>query len=52
MKKLGKVYEPHVFAGAGHGFMRAHGPTDSAANRKAAEEAWPEAIAFLKQATK
>jgi carboxymethylenebutenolidase len=23
MKKLGKTYEPHVFEGAGHGFLRA-----------------------------
>jgi carboxymethylenebutenolidase len=52
MKKLDKKYDPHVFEGAGHGFMRAHAPTDSAANQKAAGEAWPMVVEFLKGATK
>jgi carboxymethylenebutenolidase len=48
MKELGKTYEPHVFGGAGHGFLRAQGGQDGA-NLKAAKEAWPLAIAFLRR---
>ena len=47
MKELGKTYEPHVFEGAGHGFLRAQGGEDGA-NLKAAKEAWPLMIAFLR----
>jgi carboxymethylenebutenolidase len=49
MKEPGKTYEKHVFAGAGHGFLRAQ---DEAANRKAAEEAWTKTIAFLRERTR
>ena len=48
MKKLGKTYEPHVYDGAGHGFLRAQSQRDGA-NLKAAQQAWPLTIAFLKQ---
>jgi carboxymethylenebutenolidase len=48
MKDLGKSYEPHVFAGAGHGFLRAQDGQDGA-NLKAAQEAWPLTIAFLRR---
>src|SRR5260221_15445 len=37
MKKRGKSYEPHVFAGAGHGFLRAQDDRDGA-NLKATRE--------------
>lgn len=41
MKALGKTYEPVVYEGAGHGFMRAgEAPDSSDANRKARDEAW------------
>ena len=41
MKKLGKVYEPVTYEGAGHGFMRAgEDPAGNAANKKAREDAW------------
>jgi carboxymethylenebutenolidase len=41
MKELGKTYEPQVYKGAGHGFMRAGEAEDaSAADRKAREEGW------------
>ncbi len=41
MKKAGKTYEPVVYEGAGHGFMRAgEEPDAQAANKKAREEAW------------
>ena len=46
MKRLGKSYEYHVFDGAGHGFLR--GQENSEANLKAAQEAWPKTVAFLK----
>jgi len=51
MKKLGKPYTPHVYEGAGHGFLRQQDGQDGA-NKKAAEQAWPATIAFLKQYTK
>lgn len=41
MKALGKTYEPVVYEGAGHGFMRAgEAPDATEANRKARDEAW------------
>lgn len=41
MKEAGKTYEPVVYNGAGHGFMRAgEAPDASAANRKARDKAW------------
>jgi carboxymethylenebutenolidase len=46
MKKLGKPYEPHVFEGAGHGFLRDQ-ESRNGANLKATREAWPLTIAFL-----
>ncbi len=47
--KLGQSYEPHVFDGAGHGFLRAQGEP---ANRKAAEQAWPKTLDFLREHTR
>ena len=51
MKQLGKVYEPHVFAGAGHGFLRAQTDTGAtgAANRQAALQAWPLTIGWFRR---
>jgi carboxymethylenebutenolidase len=42
MKKAGKVYDPVIYEGAGHGFMRAgEDPGDTnPANKKARIEAW------------
>ncbi len=51
MQKLGKRYEPHVFEGAGHGFLRAQGGQEGA-NRRAAEQAWPLTITFLRSTLK
>jgi carboxymethylenebutenolidase len=51
LKKLGKSYEPHIYDGAGHGFLRQQGGQNGA-NLKATEQAWPATIAFLKQHTK
>jgi carboxymethylenebutenolidase len=50
MAKLNKTYDPHIYEGAGHGFLRAQSGSD--ANAKAAKEAWPATIAFLKEHTK
>jgi carboxymethylenebutenolidase len=50
MKKLGKRYESHVMEGAGHGFLK--GQASSDANGKAAADAWPLTLAFLKTNTK
>ncbi len=50
MKELGKIYEPHVFEGAAHGFLRAQSGNDGA-NMKATEQAWPLTIAWLKKYT-
>jgi carboxymethylenebutenolidase len=50
MKELGKVYEPHIFEGAAHGFLRAQSGNDGA-NMKATQEAWPLTIAWIKKYT-
>lgn len=51
MKKLGKSYTYHLYDGAGHGFLRAQGDRNGA-NLKAAQQAWPATIEFLRQNTK
>jgi len=48
MKKLGKFYEPHIFEGAGHGFL-GNQAGSAGANLKAAEQAWPLTVAFLQK---
>jgi carboxymethylenebutenolidase len=48
MSDLKKSYTPHVFDGAGHGFLRQQSGQDGA-NLKAAQQAWPATIAFLKK---
>ena len=48
MKSLGKIYDPHVFDGAGHGFLRQQ-DEQNGANLKATEQAWPLTITFLKE---
>ncbi|HVM42085.1 MAG TPA: dienelactone hydrolase family protein [Gemmatimonadales bacterium] len=49
MQRLGKRYDPHVYDGAGHGFMRDQMGRNGA-NLKAAQDAWPKAVAFLREA--
>jgi carboxymethylenebutenolidase len=51
MKQAGKSYAPHVFDGAGHGFLRAQ-DGQNGANAKAARQAWPLTIEFLREHTK
>jgi carboxymethylenebutenolidase len=49
MQAAGKNYEPVIYPGAGHGFMRAgEGPDASEANRKAHDAAWERWKALLK----
>ena len=41
MKAAGKTYEPEIYKGAGHGFMRAgEAPDANDANKQAREDAW------------
>jgi len=47
MKKLGKPYTPHIYDGAGHGFLRQQNGQDGA-NMKASEQAWPALLAFFR----
>jgi len=51
MKKLGKTYEPHIYEGAGHGFLRDQTGRDGA-NMNATRESWPRTVAFLKDRLK
>lgn len=46
MKALGKSYTYQIFPGAGHGFLRAQ---EQAANRAAAQRAWPMTVQFFRQ---
>ena len=48
MKELGKTYEVHIFDGAQHGFLRAQMAADGA-NMKAAQQAWPLTVAWIKK---
>ncbi len=50
MKAAGKRFEPVMYAGAGHGFMRSgQAPDASDANRKAREEGWSRWLDLLKK---
>ncbi|MEP6767633.1 MAG: dienelactone hydrolase family protein [Acidobacteriota bacterium] len=51
MKKNGKSYEPRVYEGAGHGFLRAQ-QDRSGANLKATADAWTKTVAFLRERLK
>ena len=48
MKKLGKAYEPRIFEGAAHGFLRAQTGANGA-NMKATQQAWPLTVAWIKK---
>ena len=48
MKAGDKRYTPHIYDGAGHGFLRQQ-DGKSGANMKAAQQAWPETVKFLKE---
>ena len=47
------TYDPHIFDGAGHGFLRQQsGNANAPGNMKATEEAWPLTVDFLRKHTK
>ena len=48
MTELHKQYEPNIYDGAGHGFLRQRDERNPA-NQKATEQAWPTTIEFLKK---
>ncbi len=48
LAKLGRTYDPHLYAGAGHGFLRQQDAREGA-NLKATQAAWPSAVAFLRK---
>ena len=53
MTQAKAVYEPHIFEGAGHGFLRQQaGNANAPGNLKATEQAWPLTIEFLTKHTK
>ena len=45
-KQAGVEYEPVIYEGAGHGFLRQRDGADGP-NTKAANQAWPKTLAFL-----
>ena len=50
MKAAGKTYDPVVYEGAGHGFMRAgEAPDATPANQKARTESWERAKKILRE---
>ena len=44
----GQSFEPHIYPGAGHGFLRAQDAREGA-NLRAAEQAWPATLAFFRE---
>lgn len=48
MRAMGKTYQPQIFPGAGHGFLRAQ-EAASGANLEAARRAWPATIAWFRR---
>ena len=48
MKAMHKVYEPHIFEGAGHGFLRAQ-TGNNGANMTATQKAWPATIEWFRK---
>jgi carboxymethylenebutenolidase len=51
LRRLGRSYDARIFAGAGHGFLRAQSQRDGA-NLRASRQAWPATLTFLKQSLK
>lgn len=48
MKKAEKSYTANIYEGAGHGFLRQQDGKDGA-NMKAAQQAWPATVKFIKE---
>jgi carboxymethylenebutenolidase len=51
MTRLGRTYEPQVYDGAGHGFLRDQAGRNGA-NLRAARDAWPKTVSFLRDVLK
>jgi carboxymethylenebutenolidase len=56
LKALDRTFEPHIFPGAGHGFLRAQDdstgnstPATREANAAATREAWPLTVAWFRK---
>ena len=53
MAKAKAAYEPHIFEGAGHGFLRQQaGNQNAPGNMKATEDAWKLTLDFLRKHTR
>jgi carboxymethylenebutenolidase len=50
MQKGNKTYDPHIYEGAGHGFLRQQ-DGQGGANLNATQQAWPATIKFLRENT-
>jgi dienelactone hydrolase len=48
MKALGRTYQVHTFAGAGHGFLRQQ-DGQNGANLAASRQAWPLTVAWFRR---
>jgi carboxymethylenebutenolidase len=48
MRALGRTYEPRIFRGAGHGFLRQQ-DAQSGANLEATRQAWPATLAWFRR---
>jgi carboxymethylenebutenolidase len=48
MRAIGKTYQPQIFAGAGHGFLRQQDAA-SGANLEATRRAWPATLAWFRR---
>jgi carboxymethylenebutenolidase len=48
MERLGKFYEPNIYDGAGHGFLRQQTGREGA-NMAATRAAWPRTVAFFRE---
>jgi carboxymethylenebutenolidase len=48
LAKTGSTYDPHVFEGAGHGFLRQQ-DGQNGANMRATRESWPLVLQFLRK---
>jgi carboxymethylenebutenolidase len=48
MRALGRTFEPHTFAGAGHGFLRQQAGREGA-NMSATRQAWPLTVGWFRR---
>ena len=48
MRALGRTFEPHTFAGAGHGFLRQQTGREGA-NMSATRQAWPLTVGWFRR---